>query len=186
MYETLLRVLTPMSDNLSSNNLSLEDAIRNDPTLAPVLSDEDVRVARQQDRRVNHRRAMLYSLFMRRRGSMRRDDEKDRHYYIDLHEPRLFYLAMAMCLLSVSDAFLTLNLLERGSEELNPLLNYFLSVDVRLFFGVKFGITTFCILFLVMHKNFVLFNRISGLQVMVLSIMAYSILVCYEITLMLS
>ena len=153
-------------------------------TLVPVLEEEYIRVVRTDDRRANHRRAMCYSLFMRRRSGLRRDNEKGRHYYIDLHEPWLFYLAMAMCLLSVSDAFLTLNLLEKGSEELNPLLDYFLHLDVRLFFAVKFSITTFCILFLVMHKNFVLFNRVSGLQVMVVSIVAYSVLVCYEIALL--
>jgi len=160
------------------------EILMTDSPLAPELGEEYIRVVRTVDRRVNHRRAMWYSLFMRRRRALRRDDEKGRHYYIDLHEPWLFSLAMAMCLLSVSDAFLTLNLLQLGSEELNPLLDYFLSLDVRLFFVVKFAITTFCIVFLVMHKNFVLFNRISGLQVLVLSIMAYSVLVCYEITLL--
>ena len=153
-------------------------------TLEPVLSQEYIRVIRKQDRRVDHRRAMWYSLFKRRRSGARRDMEKGQHYYIDIHEPRLFYLALALCLLSVSDAFLTLRLLEIGSEELNPFLNYFLMLDVRLFFAVKFSITTFCILFLVMHKNFVLFNRISGLQVMLVSIVCYSALVCYEIALL--
>jgi hypothetical protein len=153
-------------------------------TEAPVLGQEYMRVIRQHDRRVNHRRAMWCSLYMRRRSGARRDIEQGRHYYIDLHETWLFYLAMAMCMLSVSDAFLTLKLLANGSEELNPLLNYFLMVDVRLFFVVKFLLTTFCILFLVMHKNFMLFNRISGLQVMLASIVFYTGLICYEISML--
>lgn len=147
----------------------------------PVLGQELIRVVRQTDRRNDHRRAAMYSLVKRRRREPRRETERNAHAYIDVHESWLFYLALVACLLSVFDAFLTLRLLEHGSQELNPVLDYFLNKDVRLFFGVKFLLTSFCILFLVMHKNYLLLNRISGLQILVGSICGYTLLVLYEL-----
>lgn len=147
----------------------------------PVLGEELIRVVRQTDRRSNHRRAAMYSLVKRRRRGLRREEEQGTHAYIDVHESWLFYLALIACMLSVFDAFLTLRLLEHGSQELNPVLNFFLAKDARLFFGVKFLMTCFCILFLVMHKNYRLLNRISGLQILVGSICGYSLLVLYEL-----
>lgn len=147
----------------------------------PVLGQELIRVVRQTDRRTDHRRAAMYSLVKRRRRGLRREDEQGAHAYIDVHESWLFYLALVACMLSVIDAFLTLRLLEHGSQELNPVLDYFLAKDVRLFFGVKFLLTCFCITFLVMHKNYLLLNRISGLHILVGSICGYSLLVLYEL-----
>jgi hypothetical protein len=151
----------------------------------PLLGKDLIRVVREYDRRVDHRRAAIYSLFKRRRRvGARRDEEMNSHSYVDLHHPALFYLAITACLLSVLDAFCTLNLLENGSHELNPLLDYFLAKDVRLFFAVKFSITAFCILFLVMHKNYLLLNRISGLTILKASIFVYAVLISYEFSML--
>ena len=153
----------------------------------PLLGDDLVRQVRQGDRRKNNLRAAFYSLFKRRRQAYsRREHEKDLHGYVDVHEPKLYYMAVTACFLSVCDAFLTLQLLQLGSQELNPLLEYFLAVDVRLFFISKFLMTAFCILFLVMHNKLKLLNRISGVQILGATILGYSILVMYELSMLAS
>lgn len=150
----------------------------------PVLGPEAVRTIRRRERRRDHRRAAFYSFFKRRRSGARRDIEQGAHSYIDLHEPWVFYIAMGAFLLSVTDAFLTLQLMAIGSEELNPMLDYFLSKDVNLFVGIKFVISAACIMFLVMHKNYLLFNRVSGLQILMASIATYTVLVGYELSML--
>lgn len=101
--------------------------------------------------------------------------------YVDVHEPILFYLAMALMTLSVVDAFFTTLLLENGSEELNPLLAYLMNIDLYAFLAVKFFITGFSILFFIMHKRHRLFNRISCYQLLIASVVIYIGLVGYEL-----
>ena len=153
--------------------------------LEPLLGEDLVRHVRQKDRRQDNSRAAFCSLFKRRRlASSRRDHEKQSHSYVDVHESWLYYMALTVCFLSVFDAYLTVQLIQKGSQELNPVLDYFLSIDVRLFFGVKFFLTSFCVLFLVMHKRFLLLNRFSGVQILGATIFGYTGLVVYELSML--
>ncbi|KPJ92220.1 MAG: hypothetical protein AMJ55_10120 [Gammaproteobacteria bacterium SG8_15] len=71
-----------------------------------------------------------------------------------------------------------------GSYELNPVMDYFIQKDFHQFFYVKFGLTAFGIMFLVMHKNFRILNRISGYQILYSSLLLYAILVAYELSML--
>ena len=134
------------------------------------------------DRRINTWRTALYSLFFRRRVSQRREVDQGGAHYVDVHEPQLFYVAVGGLLLCVADAFFTMTLLNfYGSYELNPVMDYFIKQDILQFFFVKFGLTAFGIMFLVVHKNFRLFNRISGYQILYANLIIYAILVAYEL-----
>ena len=134
------------------------------------------------DRRTNTWRTLVYSLFLRRRAAPRREDDQSRAHYVDIHEPKLFYVAVGGLLLCVADAFFTLTLLNfHGSYELNPVMDYFIKQDIQHFFFVKFGLTAFGIMFLVVHKNFRLFNRISGYQILYANLIIYATLVSYEL-----
>ncbi|NOZ51588.1 MAG: hypothetical protein GXP08_00370 [Gammaproteobacteria bacterium] len=138
------------------------------------------------DRRSNSFRTAIYSCYSNRRTTLRRTNEHEfGRYYVDVHESRLFFIALSALLLCTADAFFTMILLNfYGSEELNPLMKYFIEKDVQLFFMVKFSLTAFCVFFLVMHKNFRLFNCISGYQILYGSLALYVILVLYELTLL--
>ncbi|WP_455208979.1 DUF5658 family protein [Kaarinaea lacus] len=137
------------------------------------------------DRRTNSWRTIVGSIFLRRRGNPRRVDDGDAPYYVDLHEPRLFFVAVGALLLCVADAFFTMTLLEfYGSYELNPVMDYFIQKDFHHFFFVKFGLTAFGVMFLVMHKNFRILNRISGYQILYGSLILYAILVAYELSML--
>lgn len=134
-----------------------------------------------QDRRTNHTRAAFYSLVRRRRKNIRRDGDVAVGRYVDVHEPWLVYLALGALLLSTCDAFFTLLLLQHGSEELNPFMDYFIRKDEQLFFIVKFIMTACCVVFMVMHKNFRFWNYFHGYQILFVAFGAYALLVCYEL-----
>lgn len=134
------------------------------------------------DRRNNSWRTIYGAIFLRRRANQRRVDDADGAHYVDVHEPRLFFVAVGALILCVADAFFTMTLLNfYGSYELNPVMDYFIKQDFEKFFFVKFGLTAFGIVFLVMHKNFRILNRISGYQILYASLALYAILVSYEL-----
>lgn len=138
------------------------------------------------DRRSNSFRTLVYSMFYnRRRDPRREEDANNGSYYVDVHDTKLFVMALAAILLCVADAFFTLTLLNfHGSEELNPVMDYLIKEDTKQFFIIKFSLTALGIIFLVAHKNFKLFNRISGYQILVAALVLYALLVCYELSML--
>lgn len=137
---------------------------------------------RREERRVNKRKAAVQAVYRRRRQTVRRNSDSVTDIYVDTHEPRLWYMSMTLMLLCVLDAFFTTILLQHGSEELNPLLDYLLQIDQSLFLATKFLITGLCISFLVLHKHHRLLNTISCYHLLVASVVIYALLVCYELS----
>lgn len=138
------------------------------------------------DRRSVTWRTFVGALIHRRRVDRRRDGDGDVAHYVDVHEPYLFYVAVGALLLCVADAFFTMTLINfYGSYELNPVMDYFIKADIKIFFIVKFGLTASGIIFLVIHKNFRLFNRISGYHILHSALLLYALLVAYELFMLL-
>ncbi len=105
--------------------------------------------------------------------------------YVDRYEPHLFYVAVATLLLCCTDAFFTLTLLQQGAEEINPFMALLLEMDVQLFLVTKFALTAAGLVFLVAHKNFLLFNRrLRVPHVLYAFLVGYMVLVKYELTLL--
>lgn len=134
------------------------------------------------ERRINQRKAAVQAVYRRRRKSIRRASDNLNNIYIDTHEPRLLVLSTALMLLCVLDAFFTTILLNHGSEELNPILEYLLQIDLSLFLAAKFVVTGLCIGFLVLHKHHRLLNTISCYHLLIGSVVIYALLVCYELS----
>jgi hypothetical protein len=99
----------------------------------------DRRVA-SSDRRALTLRTLLASGFSPRRRMGRRAG--DHELPVDFHDPRLLVPVVAMLLLSVTDAFLTIRLMTDGAQETNPLLAFVLEEHPRLFAAVKTGLTS--------------------------------------------
>jgi hypothetical protein len=74
------------------------------------------------------------------------------------HGPRLVAAILVMVMLSVLDAFLTLELIHRGAKEVNPVMAYYLSLGPLVFFSVKYFLTTAFILLVLIFKNVRLFG----------------------------
>lgn len=99
---------------------------------------------------------------------------------MDFHEPALLSLAVAMLILSVTDAFLTVTLLHDGAAETNPLLAFILDDHPQLFAAVKMVLTGSGVVLLVAMARARLFGvvRVSAFLKGLLA--GYLALVAYE------
>lgn len=136
----------------------------------------------RSERRINNRKAAVKALYRRRRHCSRRISDDIRNTYVDRHEPQTWIVSTSLMLLCVLDAFFTTILISHGSYELNPVLDYLLKSDQSLFLATKFVVTGLCISFLVLHKHYRLWNIISCYQLLVISLVIYTLLVCYELS----
>jgi len=128
-------------------------------------------------------RSLVYALFMSRRQSQRRSDEAV-CYYSDQYGPYMLTAALLLMLLCVLDAYFTLLLIQYGSTELNPILAWALNKHVMFFFILKYTLTALCVLVAVVHKQFRVFG-LKGYQVLIISILAYGILIQYQLSMLL-
>jgi len=137
-----------------------------------------------EDRRTATMKSAIYSLFRRRRAVVRRDKDATKAQYFDIHEPWVKLTMLAVLGMSCMDSIFTLRLLQLGSSELNPVMNYFIQLDSGLFFAVKLFLTAFCVVFIVMHKKFTLFKIISGYHMLIATLVMYVSLISYELSML--
>lgn len=113
-----------------------------------------------------------------RRRAGRRDDDIDR--FVDWYEPHLLFLAIAILLLSVTDAFMTLTLISHGAHEANPLMNHLLQQDPRLFAAMKMAMTGAGLVVLVACARARVFRVVRVSSLMHWCLLAYAVLIAYE------
>ncbi len=77
-------------------------------------------------------RTVFYGFIRSRRRHTRRGDEGE-PLYTDWHHPWLFFLATGTMLLSCKDAVFTLQLLDRGAVEINPIMALVISKSTLTF-----------------------------------------------------
>ena len=131
------------------------------------------------DRRKFGWRTVLFGFLRSRRRSTRREEEGE-PLFTDWHHPWLFFLAVGTMLLSCIDAFMTLQLLERGATEINPLMAVVIGHSALAFASTKIILTGFGILVLVFlsRARFMDLFRTGGILTVFFSF--YACLVCYE------
>lgn len=132
------------------------------------------------DRRRRSIGAFLYGNFRPRRRGVRRSDD-DHRFLFDWHEPRVLYLALAVLLLSCTDALFTLNLLLLGAHEANALMNSMLAEGVDAFLAVKISMTAISIIVLVAAANRKFFGLFRVERLLQLICLGYVVLIAYEI-----
>ncbi len=136
------------------------------------------------DRRLGYdRRRLTLGMFIRggitpRRRAGRR--EADGGALVDWHEPHLLFLAIMILLLSMTDAVLTLTLLARGAQEVNPLMAYVLENSPKLFIAVKMALTGIAVLVLVALARAKVFRVIKVSAVIHWCLLVYAVLIGYE------
>jgi hypothetical protein len=113
-----------------------------------------------------------------RRRDGRRNAEG--HNLVDWHEPQLLFLSLAILLLSVTDAFLTLTLMTHGAHEANPLLAVLLDAHPGLFAGAKMAMTGAGVLVLVALGRARVFRIIQVSAIMHWCVCGYVALIAYE------
>lgn len=105
------------------------------------------------DRR-EYQRPLLKGLFFRgMRESSRRAEDRKRIVAFDRYGPPLIFAIGFVLALSLLDAVLTLILIAQGATELNPVMHYFLSHGPELFLIVKYGLTAFSVMIIVIARE---------------------------------
>jgi hypothetical protein len=136
------------------------------------------------DRRMSYdRRNLTWRTFVqggltpRRRGA-RRDAEH--HGLVDWHETHLLFLSIAILLLSVIDALLTLTLMRHGAQEANPFLALLIGEYPRLFAVAKMALTGGGVIVLVVLARARVFRVIKVSAIMHWCLLGYVALITYE------
>ena len=87
-------------------------------------------------------------------------------------------------LLSSLDAFMTLQLLQRGAVEINPLMAFVIGHSAFVFASTKVALTGFGIMVLVFLSRARFMNRIRAGILLTVFFSFYACLVCYEFVLL--
>jgi hypothetical protein len=106
-----------------------------------------------EDRRIHQFPKWRYFLFSGKRAKARRKEDKHRTFYFDRYSSHLFAAIVAILLLSVLDALLTLYLIDNGSTEVNPVMSYFIEYGPFVFMMVKYFLTCTGVIILLLFRN---------------------------------
>ncbi len=115
-----------------------------------------------------------------RRFSGRRRSDK-RYPLMDAFDTSAMFLAVTLVLLSLTDAFLTLNILAGGGREVNPVMNYMLGFGTLVFVSSKMLMTAVPIAALTAAGNLIIFNCVRVRTVTAILVGMYAGLIVYEL-----
>ena len=124
-------------------------------------------------------RTVFFGFTRSRRRDLRRDVDAD-IIFLDWHHPWLFFLAVGTMIFSCLDAFMTLQLLERGMYEVNPVMAAILGQGTTVFAVTKMLMTGTSILILVFLAKSRFLNRLRTGLLLTIFFSIYACLVCYE------
>ena len=101
------------------------------------------------------------------------------------HGPKTFAAILVILMLSVVDAFLTLDLVHRGAAELNPVMAFYLDQGPLMFFTVKYFLTGASVLMILNVKDRTLLGtRLQGKSLFVFFIVILAFVVQWELLLL--
>ena len=137
---------------------------------------------RKQDRRQDMPFFCAYhvGIKMGRRIGERRVSEKGKPVYVDRYTGNVLFCVIAILLLSALDAFLTLNILNKGGEEINWFMAVLIEESTEKFVAVKLALTAMALILLVIHHHVRVIEclRVRHLKYAILA--GYSTLIGYE------
>ena len=102
------------------------------------------------DRRKTSLGGLRRLVFSGRRSNLRRADDRRKLALLDHYSPKIFAIIVAILLLSLVDAILTLVLISHGAVELNPVMAFFLSKGDWTFLIAKYLLTAFSVTIVVL------------------------------------
>ena len=135
-----------------------------------------------RDRRAQQFPKWRYLLFSGRRAKTRRQEDLHRTFYFDRYSSNLFAAIVAILMLSVLDALLTLYLIDKGSTELNPVMSYFIEYGPFVFMGAKYLLTCIGVIILLLFRNVLRKRSITHSQhIFSYIIVAFSTVIVWEL-----
>jgi hypothetical protein len=138
-----------------------------------------------RDRRKNPTPAFTFRRKGLSRSTIRRKSDRETSHYVDLYSMRSILAVFAVLSLSILDAIFTLILVSKGkAREANPLMDFFLQMGPIPFMAAKYVITSICLIWFLIHKNFYVFGRRGSVKYIFISFLfLYISLIIYEIIL---
>lgn len=134
------------------------------------------------DRRTNNKSRFKYLLFNGRRVSSRREDDGGRAIIFDRYHQNLFLAITTILVLSITDAVLTLIVIQRGATELNPVMAYFLEHGTSTFIVAKYVLTSIGVIILLIFKNVFLTKiKIYTHSLFPCVILVFSVVIAWEL-----
>lgn len=88
------------------------------------------------------------------REGIRRQKDKHKFFLFDRYSAKLLAAILIILLFSVLDSFFTLFLTGNGSDELNPVMAYFLNLNPWAFISVKYILTCMSVTILLIFHNY--------------------------------
>jgi hypothetical protein len=116
------------------------------------------------------------------RRTIRRQSDRDRLFFVDHYSQWFFFAILTIVLLSITDGLLTLRLLNHGASEANPVMAYFLKFGPFAFVAVKYSLTSFGVLVLLIFRNILIQKigiRTDSLYYIVIGV--FAVVVAFEI-----
>jgi hypothetical protein len=138
-----------------------------------------------EDRRATQTSPFSLASFSGTRRTIRREEDRNVHYYVDLYGLDEVLIFILILILTVADAFLTLVLVGGGAAELNHVMDYYLRLGPIPFVLVKYLLTAVGLVWLLLSKNYPLFRgKLSVRTIIVGLAVMYSALITYEVLLL--
>ena len=121
-----------------------------------------------------------YSFIGGRRKTIRRDEDRKEHFFVDLYSTRLFITLVILSALSIADSYFTLSLIQANlAVEINPIMSFFLEKGSTPFVLSKYLITTIPLFVLCICKN-----RPITRALVVSTVVLYLFVIMHELNLM--
>ena len=106
------------------------------------------------DRRKHKIPGFKYLLVKGARAKVRRQKDRHKFFFFDRYSAKLLAAILLILLFSVLDSFFTLFLTGHGSDELNPVMAYFLNLSPWAFIIVKYILTCSGVTVLLVFHHF--------------------------------
>ena len=146
---------------------------------------QDLDLSHERRARADRRRrpwwSVCYGSFNPRRRTPPRRRGDSRFHSLDWHSAHLLVVAIGILLLSVTDAFLTMMLLQEGAYEANPVMAVLIEHSAAAFAALKMGMTGAGVLLMVSLARYRFLRLLRVEWVLYGVLAAYATLICYEI-----
>jgi len=149
----------------------------------PQIEENQVEDRRSgKDRRARPTSPFTTQSLIGSRRRYRRQEDARKHFFVDLYSPAAVAVLICTLVLSTADAFLTLRLVGDGIRELNPFMDFFLRLGPFAFIMVKWFVTAFGLMTLLILKNYQIWEgRIRTATLLAVIPLLYLMLVSYEV-----
>jgi hypothetical protein len=114
----------------------------------------------------------------------RRKEERDRQYFVDRFPTIMLVCILLLLIASMTDATLTMVLIQAGGKEVNPLMEYLMAHGLMAFLIGKYLLTVVGIPFLLLFNKFFLFGtKVRVGYLIPCTVAIYAVLIGYQLVL---